>query len=465
MKTVNAWNQLASSNINHEATAWRLQQAGLPEGSFQARRPDFLVISPPKTGSTWLAKNLGCHPEIFIPEIKEIKYFSSWFKWFDLDWYLEHFTLAPGKSKGEASPTYAILPTQKIQLIRNLFPEIKLIYLMREPIGRAWSHARHNHHYREANFARRKAPLNCVTEIQWQENFVHDWPLTSGDYLGQLKRWLSVFPKDQFFIGFFESITQRPEALLRRLFRFLGVDDSISLSGFPVYQRIQPGVPLTITESQRDRLRQILHPRTAELAEFLRRELDLEVPSEWDATLAPFESPAGTAQVNFPDEWDDEFLKWVNREEESFPAATKSLIEDYRGFQIVFHNARFFALSEALGGICPALLNSADIERHEWEGKCFVAGSLAGVKECVNRRIHEQSRLQVAELAKLRSEIAETRDRLARVELAFAQSGVEARTTQKEPGWLRSLWRKLRSLASPPGRERESDAITDGLSV
>jgi Sulfotransferase domain len=48
--------------------------------------PDFLVVSAPKTGSTWLAYNLACHPSIFVPPDKEIKYFSNFHEWLDLDW-------------------------------------------------------------------------------------------------------------------------------------------------------------------------------------------------------------------------------------------------------------------------------------------------------------------------------------------------------------------------------------------
>jgi hypothetical protein len=46
--------------------------------------PDFLVISPPKTGSTWLSHNLRCHPEIFVPPRKELRYFGSLSRWIDL---------------------------------------------------------------------------------------------------------------------------------------------------------------------------------------------------------------------------------------------------------------------------------------------------------------------------------------------------------------------------------------------
>src|SRR5258708_40317216 len=94
-------------------------------------RPGFLVISPPKTGSTWLADNLRRHPEVFLPGVKEIKDFSCFHKALDLGWYLNHFAPAAGRLKGEASPCYALLPVEKIQLVRRLMPDGKLIFLMR----------------------------------------------------------------------------------------------------------------------------------------------------------------------------------------------------------------------------------------------------------------------------------------------------------------------------------------------
>ncbi len=57
-------------------------------------RPDFLIISPAKTGSTWLAVNLACHPQLFVAQGKEVKYFSSRFKTHDFNWYLDQFAPA-----------------------------------------------------------------------------------------------------------------------------------------------------------------------------------------------------------------------------------------------------------------------------------------------------------------------------------------------------------------------------------
>ena len=99
-----------NSALDREFLAWWLQQSNVAFHEFASRRPDFLVISPPKTASTWLADNLRCHPQIFVPAAKKVKYFSYYSKWLDLNWYLDQFSAAGGRVKGEVSPSYAILP-------------------------------------------------------------------------------------------------------------------------------------------------------------------------------------------------------------------------------------------------------------------------------------------------------------------------------------------------------------------
>src|SRR3954471_13604130 len=72
-------------------------RTSMPDRLVRAEGPDFLIIAPGKTGTTWLAANLRCHPAVFVPAVKEVKYFSSYCQWFDLDWYLDHF--APGAGR------------------------------------------------------------------------------------------------------------------------------------------------------------------------------------------------------------------------------------------------------------------------------------------------------------------------------------------------------------------------------
>ena len=86
------------------AEAEYLRSLGIQTPSSRCCEPDFLIISPAKTGTTWLAQNLSCHPEIYIPRIKEIHYFNIYWTQFGFDWYLKHFQNSGNRKKGEATP-------------------------------------------------------------------------------------------------------------------------------------------------------------------------------------------------------------------------------------------------------------------------------------------------------------------------------------------------------------------------
>lgn len=358
-------------------------------------RPDFLIISPPKTGSTWLASNLRHHPQLFIPDIKEIKYFSSLMEWFDLDWYLEHFRPGAGRLKGEASPSYAILPLERIRLIRQLMPDVKLIFLMREPIARAWSHAKHNRNYREANFADISSDSGPASEEQWQANFTHDWPLTSGDYLGQLRRWLSVFPAEQMFVGFQETIAGDPAPLLRQILAFLGVDAELDLSAFPLRERFLEGSKEELSVSHKGILHRLWHRRSVALAAFLRAHFALQCPVEWQAILTPADGDC--SQPDFDRADDDRYLATVARQEAAFPLFCRDVLDDYQGYQIYFHRGELIALARSLG-VGPTSLDEAERRCLEERGDCFRGETIADVKDRINLHLSEKTRTRIQAL-------------------------------------------------------------------
>jgi hypothetical protein len=374
--------------------------------------PDFLVISPPKTGSTWLAANLACHPEIFIPEVKEVRYFCSFLGWLNLDWYLQHFHESGSRLKGEATPSYCVLPCQTIRLIRSLRPQVKLIFLMREPVSRAWSHAKHSYRYRENNFVDYTGSFEAIPDSKWQEHFTHDWSIVSGDYLGQLRRWLSVFPKEQVFVSFYERIESDPQTLLRELFEFLGVSPEIDFGSFRLSEKIMEGQRGEIRPVLKRYLHTIFQSRTRQLAQLLKEKFDLDLPLKWNEILnSPAEpllltahAPQGEAASTVPAtgrwqcrgllsdpaavfarEFDDDYLSDLLGME---ARSTPRVVWQYRGYNIVFFLDQFFAVSQALGPLELDSITEPGLEELQARGECAVAGSLVEVEEQVDRWIY-----------------------------------------------------------------------------
>ena len=101
-------------------------------------RPNFIVIGAMRAGTTALFEYLRAHPDVYIPELKELNFF--WERWKrGIGWYESQFAGATDeKAIGELSPEYTFYPARRgvAERIAKLLPDVKLIYLMRDPIAR-----------------------------------------------------------------------------------------------------------------------------------------------------------------------------------------------------------------------------------------------------------------------------------------------------------------------------------------
>src|SRR5262249_14442372 len=114
--------------------------------------PNFLVVAPPKTATTWLYEVLSTDLRFFMPE-KECRYFSHFWREYPLASYYAQFQNPFGALwRGEASPSYFMLPSPVVATIRDEIPHLKLIVLLRDPGERLWSHVRHSFMYKEGWF-------------------------------------------------------------------------------------------------------------------------------------------------------------------------------------------------------------------------------------------------------------------------------------------------------------------------
>jgi hypothetical protein len=385
----------ASDNPDRD-TPRQLAFLGLLTDEQRLCLPDWLMIAPPKTGTSWAYANLHEHPQVYLPQTKELKYFSHRFETEDLRCYLAHFRGGIGKLKGEASPSYSILPRSTIQLLRQLMPNLKLIYMMRDPIDRAWSHAKHNFRHREANFKGWCGTIDEVSDEDWIENLSDDWNRLCGDYLGQLQRWLSVFPREQVHLGFFEDLARAPRLMLRNLLSFLEVDPSFADSDRVTVDRVNSGLSKDIPSRVERHLVAMYGERTRELAEYLRSELGIDVPAEWGRTLAPAiecaESGSAVRLAQGPVGTDGELVErrtWQADDDTlaRLLARDDLLAMDFLGFNIARRGSTFVAYPMSLGNLQPDDFGPEWWREQAATGNCVVAENPYDLKSMIVRLV------------------------------------------------------------------------------
>jgi hypothetical protein len=117
---------------------------------------------------------------------------------------------------GEITPAYSLLAVDDIKRIRCLFPEVKILMTLRNPIDRAWSHIR---------FDAKIGLFKHLGDLEKMRGFVDSRrQVMRGDYLRTLDNWSKVFPDQNFFLGFYDEILEQPEEFMRKVCDFLGLD-------------------------------------------------------------------------------------------------------------------------------------------------------------------------------------------------------------------------------------------------
>ncbi len=176
---------------------------------------NFVCIGAQKSGTTWLYETLSKHPGVGFPGGKEVHYWDA-HQVRGVEWYRNLFS-DESLCNGDITPAYAILPVEDIRKIHATFPALKIVYLMRNPIQRAWS---------SALMAVRRAEMQySEASDQWFiDHFNSRGSIARGEYAKCLANWLSVYPRESFLIARYEEIVQEPVALANRVLAHAGLD-------------------------------------------------------------------------------------------------------------------------------------------------------------------------------------------------------------------------------------------------
>jgi len=174
--------------------------------------PNFIVIGPGKSGTTWIYNLLKNHPQICVSSAKETLFFEDFYHK-GLDWYSKFFKNCKNKvAIGEVSNTY-IFSSLAAKRIWEFNPKIKLISCLRNPIDRAFSHYL---------FLLRNAEVNGTFEgvLVKRKDL-----LDRGMYSKHLSKYLKYFPKEQILILLYDDLKYDPKRFAKKIYNFLNVDD------------------------------------------------------------------------------------------------------------------------------------------------------------------------------------------------------------------------------------------------
>jgi hypothetical protein len=210
---------------------------------------NFIGIGAQKSGTSWVYACLYEHPEICAP-IKEIHYFSRPRFEKGTLWYESHFAqCASKKQKGEFSTSY-LYSKETPQRIRDLYPDVKLIAILRNPVDRAISQ------YRNA------IKSGEITEAVSFETFVQEEEsvINQGKYHEQLERYYALFSQEQILVLIYEDIKKDPRYFMQQIYRFLVVDDTFVSSMLNTEINIARTPKVVVVD-------RVMH----KIAEFLRR--------------------------------------------------------------------------------------------------------------------------------------------------------------------------------------------------
>lgn len=288
--------------------------------------PDFIGIGAQKAGTSWLWRVLKQHPAIWMSPIKELHHFDvrwpfpsfvqlhrrqvrrqsslawrrirkgkqrDWYLRFLLHprtdrWYESLFEPGEGQICGEITPAYARLSGRRVAHVQAVAPDVKIIYLLRNPVHRMWSQA-------AMYFRRRGIAFDGVGRQGFWQFVRMKEAARNSSYLQTLEIWERFYPPERMFIGFLDEIAENPEAFLTRLFDFLGVDGDLPLASDEVVENPNKGdYPNIPADIERDLIRRQLRTfeqldqrfdnrYTARWLDYARATIGVEVPGRENA--------------------------------------------------------------------------------------------------------------------------------------------------------------------------------------
>jgi len=240
-------------------------------------RPDFLCVGAQKAGTSWLYRQLELHPDFWMPPVKELHYLDNLNRtkrrWpprskderdacflesikdlsmrshIDLDNYGRLFRHKGPLLSGDISPAYSTLTDEIIERVVDHFPNLKVVFLARDPVERAWSQLSMGVRLGMINKFDAKDPEEVIC------NLLNPGVLVRSHPSKIVARWKRYVRPENFRIYFFDDLKENPTELRRSILRFLGGDPDKRSGGLKPHDNNDAGRDkLRLTAKVRDRM-------------------------------------------------------------------------------------------------------------------------------------------------------------------------------------------------------------------
>ncbi|MEO0831192.1 MAG: sulfotransferase, partial [Pseudomonadota bacterium] len=273
-----------------------------------------LCVGAAKAGTSWLHRQLSAHPECHFRALKELHYFNAieggtlsreldkhkawqtellervassddgprpdqarrladrgaWLdvlaRGEDVPAYLDYLNDGAGSAKvvGEMTPAYALLPVERLSAMARMAPDVRFLYLLRDPVDRLWSHVR--------MIAGRRSTVtekSCGALLDRTIGGAETQIVRRSDYAGALDRLTNAVPPARLLVEVFEEVVSGEG--FARICDFLGVKRVAADTS-----RVFEGEALAMTAAQRTLAMNWLAPQYAAAEAALGRR-----PSAW----------------------------------------------------------------------------------------------------------------------------------------------------------------------------------------
>lgn len=236
--------------------------------------PNFLIAGGVATGTSFLSSTLAGHPEIYLPQIHrpEPNFFCySWrykagIRHYESQWFSD---VGVERAIGERS-SLLLTCKEAPARIHSHYPNIRIIFCLRNPIERAWANYRFTvlEGLEDLEFCEALAMETTRSKTlrsSWAEVKPHAY-LERSRYSEGITRYMRLFPPEQILFLKSETMSSNSAATLRQVCRFLNVSDKHVLESAPDF-----AAPSVRNRHEQVRLRELLGESLPALVEAIRQ--------------------------------------------------------------------------------------------------------------------------------------------------------------------------------------------------